>query len=208
MNQDITFLTDGGDTVRNLASDMSPCAEHVLDWFHLTMRLTVLGQYAKGLAHHDDEEAHAIERELKRIKGYLWNGNHREALACIDGLANDLDDLEDVPTTYPWIRAFRKGVDEFHTYVRRNAHTIPNYAERHRYGERVSTAFAESTVNAVVGKRFAKRQQTRWSKRGAHLMLQTRTRVLDDTLRTKFQSWYPGLFHVRTADHSEHDLAA
>ena len=105
----------------------------------------------------DDEEAHAIERELKRIKGYLWNGNHREALACIDGLANDLDDLEDVPTTYPGIKAFRKGVDEFHTYVRRNAHTIPNYAERHRYGERVSTAFAESTVNAVVGKRFAKR---------------------------------------------------
>ena len=208
MNQDITFLTDGGDTVRNLASDMSPCAEHVLDWFHLTMRLTVLGQYAKGLAHHDDEEAHAIERELKRIKGYLWNGNHREALACIDGLANDLDDLEDVPTTYPGIKAFRKGVDEFHTYVRRNAHTIPNYAERHRYGERVSTAFAESTVNAVVGKRFAKRQQMRWSKRGAHLMLQTRTRVLDDTLRAKFQSWYPGLFHVRTPDRSEHDLAA
>ena len=78
----------------------------------------------KGLAHHDDEEAHAIERELKRIKGYLWNGNHREALACIDGLANDIDDLEDVPTTYPGIKAFRKGVDEFRTYVRRNAHTI------------------------------------------------------------------------------------
>ena len=97
--------------------------------------------------------------------------------------------MEDLPTTYPGIKAFRKGVDEFRTYVRRNAHTIPNYAERHRYGERVSTAFAESTVNAVVGKRFAKRQQMRWSKRGAHLMLQTRSRVLDDTLRAKFQSW-------------------
>ena len=83
-------------------------------------------------------------------------------------------------------------------YVRRNAHTIPNYAERHRYGERVATAFAESTVNAVVGKRFTKRQQMRWSRRGAHLMLQTRTRVLDDTLRAKFQSWYPDLFNVRT----------
>ena len=106
------------------------------------------------------------------------------------------------------IKAFRKGVDEFCTYIRRNTHTIPNYAERHRYGERVSTAFAESTVNAVVGKRFAKRQQMRWSKRGAHLMLQTRTRVLDDTLRAKFQSWYPGLFHVQTPDRSEHDLAA
>ena len=104
--------------------------------------------------------------------------------------------------------AFSRGVDEFRTCVRRNAHTIPNYVERHRYGERVSTAFAESTVNAVVGKRFAKRRQVRWSMRGAHPMLQTRTRVLDDTLRAKFQSWYPGLFHVRTAVRSEHALAA
>ena len=39
-------------------------------------------------------------------------------------------------------------------------------------------------------------------------MLQTRTRVLDDTLRAKFQSWYPGLFNVYNADHTEHDLAA
>ena len=145
------------------------------------------------------------ERELKRIKGYLWNGNHRAALVCIDGL---IDDLECLATTYPGIKAFRKGVDEFHTYVRRNVHTIPNYAERHRYGERVSTAFVESTVNTVVGKRFSKRQQMRWSKPGAHLMLQTRTRVLDDTLRERFQSWYPALFNVQNVDHTEHDLAA
>ena len=205
MNQEITFLTDGGDTVRNLATDMSPCAEHVLDWFHITMRLTVLGQYAKGLAHHDEAEAQNAERELKRIKGYLWNGNHRAALVCTGGL---IDDLEDLATTYPGIKALRKGVDEFHTYVTCNAHTIANYAERHRYGERVSTAFVESTVNTVVGKRFSKRQQMSWSKPGAHLMLQTRTRVLDDTLRAKFQSWYPGLFNVQNADHTEHELAA
>ena len=54
------------------------------------MRLTVLAQYAKGLAHHDEEEAQAAGRELKRIKGYLWNGNHRDALTCIDGLVDDL----------------------------------------------------------------------------------------------------------------------
>ena len=166
------------------------------------------GQYAKGLAHHDEEAAHAAERELKRIKGYLWNGNHRQALTCTDGLVCDLDDLQNLPTPYPGIKAFRRGVEELRTYLRRNAHTIPNYAERHRYGERVSTAFAESTVNAVVEKRFAKRQQMRWSKRGAHLMLQTRTRVLDDTLRAKFHRWYPGLFHMQAPDRSEHNLAA
>jgi hypothetical protein len=48
MNQDITFLTDGGDTVRHMAFAMSPCADYILDWFHITMRLTVPGQYAKG----------------------------------------------------------------------------------------------------------------------------------------------------------------
>ena len=39
-------------------------------------------------------------------------------------------------------------------------------------------------------------------------MLQTRTRVLDDTLRAKFQSWYPGLFNAHNPDHAEQGLAA
>ena len=190
MNQEITFLTDGGDSVRNIAANMSPCAEHVLDWFHITMRLTVMGQYAKGLAHHDETEATQAQQTLKRIKGFLWNGNTHEALICVRDLEDDLDEIE---TSYSGMKAFRKCAAEFHTYIIRNAHTIPNYAERHRYGERVSTAFVESTVNTVVGKRFAKRQQMRWSKRGAHLLLQTRTRALDGTLRAKFEQWYPGL---------------
>jgi hypothetical protein len=196
MNQEITFLTDGGDSVRNIAVDMSPCADHVLDWFHITMRLTVMGQYVKGLAHNREAEAAEIERTLKRIKGFLWNGNTREALICARDLEEDLDEIE---TDYSGMKAFRKNAAEFHIYITRNAHTIPNYAERHRYGERVSTAFVESTVNTVVGKRFAKRQQMRWSKRGAHFMLQTRTRALDGTLRGKFEQWYPGLA-VATSD--------
>ena len=51
----------------------------------------------------------------------------------------------------------------------------------------------ESTVNTVIGKRFAKKQQMQWTPRGAHLLLQTRTRALDGTLRTMFERWYPGL---------------
>ncbi len=47
-NQDVTFLTDGGEEVRALTEYVTPASEHVLDWFHITMRLTVLGQYAVG----------------------------------------------------------------------------------------------------------------------------------------------------------------
>jgi hypothetical protein len=49
LNQQITFLSDGGDTVRELQLYLNPQAEHILDWFHVTMRLTVLQQMAKGL---------------------------------------------------------------------------------------------------------------------------------------------------------------
>src|SRR4029453_15383979 len=39
-NQDITFLSDGNDTLRELQLEMSPKATHILDWFHLAMNLT------------------------------------------------------------------------------------------------------------------------------------------------------------------------
>lgn len=35
MNQQIEFLSDGGDTVRDVQLYLSPEAEHLLDWFHL-----------------------------------------------------------------------------------------------------------------------------------------------------------------------------
>ena len=40
MNQQVVFLSDGGDTVRDLQHYLSPESEHLLDWFHITIRLT------------------------------------------------------------------------------------------------------------------------------------------------------------------------
>jgi hypothetical protein len=70
--------------------------------------------------------------------------------------------------------------------------------ERFRAGERISSWLAESTMNAVIGKRFAKRQQMQWTKRGAHLLMQTRTHTLDGTLSSPFEEWYPGLANDNT----------
>ena len=39
-------------------------------------------------------------------------------------------------------------------------------------------------------------------------MLQTGTRVLDGTLGTKFQSWYPGLFNVANSNQAMERKAA
>jgi hypothetical protein len=85
-----------------------------------------------------------------------------------------------------------KAVQEFHTFIDRNHVFIPNYGERYRNGERISTGFAESTVHQVVSKRMVKKQQMRWSHRGAHLLLQMRTRVLNGDWEDVFRRWYPG----------------
>jgi hypothetical protein len=85
-----------------------------------------------------------------------------------------------------------KTVQEFYTFIERNRAFIPNYGERYRNGERISTGFVESTVNQVVSKRMVKKQQMRWSQRGAHLLLQIRTRVLNGEWEAVFRRWYPG----------------
>jgi hypothetical protein len=70
-NQQIVFLSDGGEDVRNLQLYLSPEAEHILDWFHHTMRITVLKQTAKGLplkVGEGDEERELRETALKLIE--------------------------------------------------------------------------------------------------------------------------------------------
>jgi hypothetical protein len=83
-----------------------------------------------------------------------------------------------------------EGVTEFETYIRNNREFIPNFGERRRQGETISTAFVESTINQVVSRRFVKKQQMAWTLRGAHFLLQTRTKVLNDELDEVFRRWY------------------
>lgn len=86
-----------------------------------------------------------------------------------------------------------KAVRKFRGYIEANQTFIPNYGDRYRHGEKISTAFAESTVNQVVSKRMVKKQQMKWSERGAHNLLQVRTKVLNDELLETFGRWYPGM---------------
>ena len=93
-------------------------------------------------------------------------------------------------------RKLTKAVREFGGYLAANACAIPNYGERRLAGETISTSFVESAVNQVISKRMVKKQQMRWSPRGAHLLLQIRTRVLNDTLADDYRRWYPDFTHT------------
>ena len=145
MNQQVTFLSDGGDDVRQVQQYLNPEAEYWLDWFHITMRITVMKRWDLEFTIGKSENQTKLLKQLR----------------------------------------------EFDTYIRNNRDYIPNYGERYRNGERIATSFVESTVNQLVSKRMVKRQQMQWTERGAHLLLQTRTRVLNGELEETFRRWYP-----------------
>jgi len=103
---EITFLSDGGDTVRELQMYLSPQAEHVLDWFHVSMRLQVLSQMAKGLAaeaqiaqalaegvEEDNKplKVEELEKSLESLKWNLWQGNVHRALQLVEELEWELE---------------------------------------------------------------------------------------------------------------------
>ena len=209
-NQQVTFLSDGADDVRELPLYLSPESEHWLDWFHVAMRLRVMGQMAKGLVNGQnttlaqeplteaDEDAEAgeeldrvdIGKQLERVKWFLWHGNVGRALDTIDDIEGELDLLSQDGESR---KKLLKAVREFRGYIEANQNFIPNYGDRYRHGEKISTAFAESAVNQVISKRMVKKQQMQWTESGAHNLLQIRTKVLNNQLRETFVRWYPGM---------------
>jgi hypothetical protein len=82
--------------VHNLQFWLNPQAEHLLDWFHVTMGLTVLTQTAKGLPETigEGEEQPPLRSEvlkaLESNKWHLWHGNVFQALQHLQFVETDL----------------------------------------------------------------------------------------------------------------------
>ena len=173
------------------------------------MRLTVLANMAKSLPPLPEVPDFAARTGagLDKLKWLLWHGNTFRAGQVLGWLEDDLytDPAENPPGAQVKLARY---VSEFATYIRANTHLIPNYGERHRCGEAISSAPAESAVNQVVAKRMVKKQQMRWSPAGAQLFLPVRTAVLNNDLAGCFRRWYPGFTRPGGPAEIEVDLAA
>ena len=199
-NQQVVFMSDGGEDVRRVKEYLHPNSEHLIDWFHITMRITVLQQQTKTLQDEQPQTGADVSKHLESIKHLLWHGNAEEALERLRDL---LIELSLIQARSAAVKKVADNVTEFETYIRNNREFIPNFGERRRQGETISTAFVESTINQVVSRRFVKKQQMQWTLRGAHLLLQTRTKVLNDELDEVFRRWYPNFRPQRETAESE-----
>ena len=182
--------------MKYFSSLLSPRSEHLLDGFHVTMRLTLMAQLVKGMQTQlrsstcqlTQSVLASMEKHRESVKWNLWHGNVPRTLQRIGDMQDDLAMRDENPENK---RKMQKAVKEFYGYIESNTAFIPDYGDRYRHKKTISTAFVESTVNHVISKRFVKKQQMRWTQRGAHLLLQTRVQLLKGDLRKSFCRWYP-----------------
>jgi hypothetical protein len=184
----ITILSDGAEGPRSLgeAASLGP-TQHVLDWFHLSMRIQHVAQTAKGWpdASAGDRRTGAdLADAIERIRWRLWHGQVKRALDLIGETLVTLDTTAAAvwsPVAATAAKVARV-LRELERYVSGQSELIIDYATARRRDEPISTATTESTVQWLLHRRMNAQQQMRWSPRGAHLMLKVRTAVMNRTL--------------------------
>ena len=166
-------------------AEAAPCtAGTVHTWFHIAMRLQHLEQTASALSTDTPvrREAKAvIVAEADRLRWRLWNGKHGEACGALDRIVGWLENaalLNDAAVAAKVGRLVAH-CTELRGYIENNEDALIDYGQRYRAGKPISSSRAEGAVNQLVNARMNKRQQMRWSPRGAHRVLQVRAAVLD-----------------------------
>jgi hypothetical protein len=180
----VTVLSDGAYGPRSLgdAACVGP-TRHVLDGFHLAMRIRHVAQAAKGWpagTPGEREEGARLADVVERIRWRLRHGQVRRALDLMEKTLAWLEGMaEAAPATAEKVTALLRGLE---TYVAGQADLIIDYATARHGNEPISTATTESTVQWLLHRRMEASQQMRWSPRGAHRMLKVRTAVASGTL--------------------------
>ncbi len=182
----VTAISDGDPALPALVrSATGGPVEHILDWFHLSMRVHHVEQVMGGLCALEPPPPLAsldhVQIDVERLRHLLWNGYHIkacDALVRITSWAKDVTVLND-PAMEARTKRLVARCTELQTYVDNNEDALIDYGQRYRAGKPISTSRAEGTVNQLVSARMNKRKQMRWSPCGAHRVLQVRAAVLD-----------------------------
>jgi hypothetical protein len=175
-----TILSDGAEGPRALGEAASPGpTRHVLDWFHLSMRIQHVDQATKSwpeVSADDRRTGTKLVETIDRIRWRLWHGQVARGLDLIGETSVTLDSVANGKK--PAAVAARKVarlLRDLETYVCGQSDIIIDYATARRQDEPISTAVTESTVQWLLHRRMNAQQHMRWSPRGAHLMLKVRT---------------------------------
>ena len=183
---EVTILSDGADGPRSLGEAASTgTVFHVLDWFHLAMRVQHAAQCASGWPANtvsDCRNRAEFTDAVEHIRWRLWHGQTGRALRLIQRTLTAVKAKADGKTAAARSAAkLMKALIALETYVSGLADLIIDYASARLGDEPFSTSPTEGAVQWLLHRRMGAQQQMRWSPRGAHFMLQVRTAIANGT---------------------------
>ncbi|MBB3149835.1 hypothetical protein FHS21_006292 [Phyllobacterium trifolii] len=195
---DVTVISDGAEILKRLPRAMPRPTIHIIDWFHIAMKIQPMQQIADHLIRSRSgllEALPSIDRDIRAVKWHLWHGRVARTIRDLERLLATLKQAQG-DDKFSIARLRNLGL-QLLTYVRSNRGAIVNYGKRYRAELRVATTLAESAVNSLVAKRMVKKQQMRWSLHGPHMLMQVRTAEVNgelrDRLRTQFRRPEPNV---------------
>jgi hypothetical protein len=194
---EVTVISDGAEIMKRLPRALPRPTKHIIDWFHIAMKIQPLQQVADHIVRWRDDWTNKtviLDEDIRALKWKLWHGQIDRAIHQMEQIIAAMAMLRDQGD----LSASRLSqlAQPLLTYIRLNKDAIVDYGARYRSGRRIATSLAESAVNSLVARRMVKKQQMQWSTRGAHLMLQVRAAVMNGNLREQL-SYQPPIFKSR-----------
>jgi hypothetical protein len=186
----LAVVSDGEAALPNLvrAATGEP-VHHILDWYHLSMRMRPIEQVLTGLSARqlqDLEPVQIAQASIERIRHLLWHGRADEAdqeIALLSGHGSKIAERNGVPVQES-TKDLSRLCKERKGYAQNKRDAIINYHRRYRSKQPVSSSRAEGCVDEIANARMGKKQRMRWSPCGAHRVAMVRAAVLDGRLKS------------------------
>jgi hypothetical protein len=195
---EVVVLTDGARDLASVANDLPYDNEWILDWAHIGRMLRRVEQAIAPLAYGrltGSGSAFELWDLFVRFRHYVWVGRTvawRQFAARLARLL-DLREKRD-PAVSSQVRKVSYSLSNAVTYLNSNVESLIDYRTWQLAEGRISTGFVESSINRInriVSRRMCKSQHMRWSRVGAHSVVQLRVALLNQEFHELAQRQFP-----------------
>ncbi len=187
----VTVISDGEAALPNLVRGATGGKmHHILDWWHISMRVQHVENAIKGLVQKEGFPGIAVifTRPAETLRWNLWHGKVQTAGTNLQWLMADCARLsKHEPVVRDKAQRALARCRDLYSYLA-NMPSLVDYGRRYRKGLPISTSRAEGCVDDIGNARMGKRRRMRWSPQGAHNVAVTRAAVLDGRLSVSNQA--------------------
>ncbi|WP_133254741.1 hypothetical protein [Mesorhizobium delmotii] len=123
----MTVISDGAEILKRLPRAMPKPTTHIIDWFHIAMKIQPMQQIADHIVRSRSgpfEALPTIDRDIRAVKWRLWHGPVGLAIRDLEQLLARLKE-----GAFSIARLHGLG-EQLLTYVRSNRGAIVNYGKR------------------------------------------------------------------------------